>query len=290
MENEARGTARKENSFLWSFRILESPFLRKRGLRCFSSIMKNFFFLQYMQAVFKRRPVAQSDHPLDEKIPFTPAKVNIYLDFIAYWIRAIGFMLRSFGRQALAGTGEFIDSIGDLYKKAAEVYTEKFSTTRRPRYLARMRFITIHTFDPHLMCIPSLHVMIVIRTYTFFREAIRRMGTGLERKYSPKIEEVRRRGIAITEAVLYVKQHSVNCISAAMYAMTCFDPALFPPEEGERFVSELFVGSPYISAEDQKRIREYILGLYKAFLSEGKNAPSWKEPLMKFLDSLPVSK
>ena len=237
-----------------------------------------------MQAIFKRRGVAQSDHPtIDEKIPFTPSKVEIYLDFIAYWIRAAGFMLRRFGSRAIDSAGEFITSIGDLYKTAGDVYSIKFSTTKRPRYLANTRFLTIHFFDPHLMCIPSLHVMVIIRTYTFFKEMLRRIGG--EEKFAAHIEEVFRHGMAIAEAVLYVKQHSVNCISAAMYAMTCFDPKLFPPEEGKFFVSQLFVDSQSISTEDQKLIREYIYNLYITFLEEGKNVSDWREPLVKFLNT-----
>ncbi|GHU66094.1 hypothetical protein FACS189447_06260 [Spirochaetia bacterium] len=256
------------------------------GLLCIASIFKNFFLLQYKAAFFKGRyPVMRADHPLDEKIPFTPQKVNIYLDFVAFWVRVIGFLLRHFGPRALEPVKEFVESMGKLYEKAAEVYAVCFSTTNRPRYLARPRFVVIHVFDPHLMCIPSLHVMVVIRTYTFFRELVRRLGG--EAQFRTQIEEMRRGALDITEAVLYVKQHSVNCIPAAMYAMTRFDSALFSPEEAQSFCAELFLDAPSIAKEDADAIRAHILSLYKSFIEEGKKSEKWEKPLLDFLSSLP---
>jgi hypothetical protein len=127
--------------------------------------------------------------------------------------------------------------------------------------------------------------MVVIRTYTLFRDIMGRFGaagTGRGR-----IEEVRRGALDITEAVLYVKQHSVNCIAAAMYAMTSFDSRLFPPKEAEAFALELFRNSARPGKEDGKLIREHIITLYRRFLAEGKNAPSWETPLIDFLFSHP---
>jgi hypothetical protein len=263
-------------------RILGSPYLRGTALKAIRSIFYNFFFLQYKAAFLPGRvPVSQADHPLDKKIPFTPRKVDVYLDFVAFWVRALGFLLRSFGRRGLEPVKRFLESMGGLYAWAARVYTKNLSTTERPRYLARPRFVVIHAFDPHLMCIPSLHVMVVIRTYTLFRKILLELGEA----GAPQIEEIRRGSLAITEAVLYVKQHSVNCISAAMYAMTSFDKSLFPPDEAESFTAELFrQGLP---GGDGEEIRFHILSLYRRFLTEGEQAPLWTEPLLDFLKSLP---
>jgi hypothetical protein len=267
-------------------RVLGSPFLRVPGIKCFVAIFRNFFLLQYKAAFFKGRyPVARADHPLDKKIPFTPRKVNIYLDFVAFWVRVIGFLLRHFGRSALGEVKEFIDSMGSLYKKAAEVYAVCFSTTNRPHYLARPRFVVIHAFDPHLMCIPSLHVMVVIRAYTIFRELIRRLGG--EAQFAAQIKEMRRGALDITEAVLYVKQHSVNCISAAMYAMTCFDGRLFTPEEARTFCAGLFLNAPSIAQADRNAIRAHILSLYERFVADGEKSEKWETALLNFLFSLP---
>ena len=70
---------------------------------------------------------------------------------------------------------DFIYTMGDLYAFAAEVYKRNMSTTKRPFYIARPRFFVIHMLDPHLMCIPSLHVMVVIHTYLQFIEAAKKL-------------------------------------------------------------------------------------------------------------------
>jgi hypothetical protein len=177
--------------------------------------------------------------------------------------------------------------MGKLYETAAEVYAVCFSTTNRPHYLASPRFVVIHVFDPHLMCIPSLHVMVVIRTYTFFRDVIRRLGG---EAFSAQVEEMRRGALDITEAVLYVKQHSVNCISAAMYAMTRFDGSLFPPEEARGFCDELFLNAPSIAKADEDAIRAHILSLYESFVKDSEKSEKWEIPLLNFLFSLPKVK
>jgi len=276
----------KESVPLTVFRVLASPYLRITALQCTASIFRNFFFLQYRAAFSPGLiPVTKVDHPLDLKIPFLPAKVNVYLDFIAFWVRCLGFLLRQCGRKALEPVRIFIEGMGRLYAFAAEVYKANLSTTDRPFYIKRPRFLLIHAVDPHLMCIPSLHVMVVIRTYTLFREIIKTLK--LEDRFAAQAEELRRGALAITEAVLYVKQHSVNCISAAMYAMSRFDTGLFPPDEAERFVSEIFIKGEGLSKEDGEEIRAYILVLYRRFLDEGEKGEDWKKPLFDFLKTLP---
>ncbi|MDR0312373.1 MAG: hypothetical protein LBI14_02125 [Treponema sp.] len=264
--------------------ILRSPYLRPTALRCIHSIFRNFFLLQYKAALNPRRfKISRVDHPLDRKIPFRPEKVEIYLDFVPFFIRILGFLLKFFNNSD-EHVKNSIESLGALYARAAEVYSKNYSTTDRPRYLKRFRFIVIHTFDPHLLCIPSLHVMIVIRAYTQLRETLKKLGE--EENRSSEIEEARQRALEITEAVLYIKQHSINCISAAMYAMSCFDD-LFPPEEAEQFARDLFVDSDQISKEDAEAIREHILSLYRQFLDQGQNSSSWEMPLLDFLASQP---
>jgi hypothetical protein len=264
--------------------VILNPALSRIGFRCFKRIIYNFFFLQYKAALLRTVPVSRVDHPLDAKIPFLPEWVGIYLDFTFFWIRITGFILNRYGTRGERLLGDFIDSMGRLYVFAAEVYTRNLSTTRRPRYLGSLRFILIHAADPHLMCIPSLHVMVMIRSYTGFAAIVRRLGD--EEALAPRLLEGRRGALAITEAILYVKQHSVNCIAASMYAMSCFDFS-FPSGEAEDFASGLFTGPGPISPENRAAIRDHILGLYRRFLKEGENASSWKEPLLRFLGALP---
>ena len=268
-------------AFLRSF---TNPALRKAALTCIGSIFNNFFFRQYRAALLPGRvPVTPVDHELDGKIPFRPSWVRIYLDFAAFWIRTLSFLFRVYRRRAYRQVEEFFYAMGALYAFAAEVYRKNFSTTKRPFYIRRPRFLLIHAVDPHLMCIPSLHVMVVIQTYTQFREIARSLGD--EGRLALQITELQRGALAITEAILFVKQHSVNCIAAALYAMTCFPTGLFPPAEAEDFASRLFARS--LGPEAGEAVRNHIISLYRQFLSERPAAQTWDEPLLNFLRRLP---
>ena len=274
-------------------RVFGRPYLRVTALRCIASIIRNFFLPQWVAALLPGRiPVSNADHPLDEKIPFLPRKINTYLDFVAFWIRSLSFFLRRYGKRVEEPLREFLESMGGLYAYAAEVYSKHMSTTYRPFYIGRFKFFTIHFLDPHLMCIPSLHVMVVIRTYTFFDKLAKGLVNVNTQGYAIQIEELYKGALDITEAVLYVKQHSVNCIPAALYAMTSYDPGLFPPEEAERFVNDLFADAKKPDSGDIIEIREHILSLYRHFLAEGEiygQGEDWKKPLFDFLKSLPKS-
>ncbi|MDR3335985.1 MAG: hypothetical protein LBT16_02165 [Treponema sp.] len=261
------------------FRILSNSVLRKAGIKCFTTICHRFFLFQYKAAFFPGRiPVTAVDHPLDREIPFSSRWVTVYLDFVAFWVRTVGFFLTRYGRKAIEPAADFLSSMGRLYCFASEIYRKNLSTTNRP-FCPKPRFVMIYAADPHLLCIPSLHVMIVIRTYTKFRDMIRKMGK--EDENAGPIEELYRGALDITEAILYVKQHSVNCIPAAMYTMTCFEPTLFGEEEAVLFASHLFLrnGSPEKSGD----IREYIIARYRRFLEESRSGGDWGEPLLRFL-------
>jgi hypothetical protein len=289
-------------------KTLFTPLLRPAVIRCVASIFFNFFFRQYRAALLPGRvPVSRVDHPLDLKIPFVPSWVTIYLDFITFWVRMLSFLLHRYGRRAFNDVREFIVSMGRLYAFAAEAYQKNFSTTDRPFYIARPRFFLIHLVDPHLMCIPSLHVMVVIHTWTKFAAIIRSMGDA--EQLAPQIEEMKQGALAISQAILFVKQHSVNCVSAALYAITCYDPELFPPEEAEAFAGLLFGKTPKaepasqitpnekvrpssaprtrLSLADADEIKVYIVNLYRHFLAGRKTAKTWDEPLLNFLRPLP---
>jgi len=242
---------------------------------------------------------------LDNKIPFDPSWVKIYIDFVSFWIRMISFFLRCYGRKAYKPAKEIILSIGELYKMASVVYKKNLSTTKRPFYIARPHFLLIHLVDPHLMCVPSLHIMVAVFTYRIFEKTARQFAD--EKNLKEQIDEMKYGALAISQSVLYVKQHSVNCIPAALYAMTCYCPELFPPEEAENFTKMLFSPVPAsinvkinyafhpdfssslkICETDQAQIKKYILDLYRRFLKERETSKSWEDPILKFLCELPV--
>jgi hypothetical protein len=277
---------RDESPAYVCIKALSVPSLRPASIHCMISIFYNFFFRQYRAALLPGRiPVSRVDHPLDQKIPFAPSWVSVYLDFIAFWLRMLSFLLRRFGRRAFGAVRDFIVSMDKLYAFAAESYRRNLSTTDRPCYIARPRFLLIHLVDPHLMCIPSLHVMVVVLTYTRFAAILRSLNVSADANVSAWVEEVKQGALNITQAILFVKQHSVNCVAAALYAMTRFDPGLFPPEEAEAFTALLF--GENLPAADSSEIKAHIIDLYRRFVAEGTSAQSWEEPLLHFMRRMP---
>jgi len=291
---------KKRYAFYKTFMV---PTLRFSSNKCLPSIFLNFFFSQFRSAFLPGRvKISRADHPLDEKIPFVPSWITIYLDFVGFWIRLLSFFLRRYGRRVYKYAGDFILSIGKLYAFASVVYRKNLSTTKRPFYIASPRFFLIHLVDPHLMCVPSLHIMIAVYTYKMFEFIAGQFGD--KENLKEQIEEMKYGAIAISHAVLFVKQHSVNCIPAALYTMTCYCPELFPPDEAEAFIRLLFspvsvkapkgcrvhpASSPFvnISEEAQLQIKDHIIGLYRRFIEEKENTKSWEEPILKFLNELP---
>jgi len=290
-----------ETSVYAFFKSLFTPYLRPAFLKSVPQILYNFFYKQHLAAFLPGKiPVTKVDHPLDRKIPFVPSWVTIYIDFVHFWIRMLSFFLRRYGRRAYPPVKDFIYSMGELYAYAAQVYSKNLSTTKRPFYIARPRFFVIHLLDPHLMCVPSLHVMVVIYTYKIFSAIAKQLGE--EENLKEQALEMKQGALAISQAILYVKQHSVNCIPAALYAVTNFCPDLFPPEEAEAFTELLFSPAPKpnetlhncrvhpsaapatdLSEPDKAEIKKHIITLYRRFMAEGKTTKFWGEPILNFL-------
>ncbi|MDR1420319.1 MAG: hypothetical protein LBI86_08095 [Treponema sp.] len=275
-------------------RVFGSSFLRKTGVDCMAKQLYHFFFRQYRAALQPGRiPVTPVDHPLDEKIPFTPSWVYVYLDFVGFWLRVISFLWHTFGRRSDKAIETLILSVKRIYLAAAGVYSRNLSTTTRPFYIASPHFFFIHLLDPHLLCIPSLHVMVVINAHIQFRDIVR--GMGKEAEFFRQTKELERGAAAITESLLYIKQHSINCVAAAMYVLSCVERRLFPEEEAEAFASRLFSGAAAapgmpktrLPEEDGRAVREHILSMYRRFMEGGRGAETWEAPLIDFLRSLP---
>lgn len=247
------------------------------------TVVTDFFWLQFsVKWGLRRVPVVDVDHPLDDEVPFAPEKVGVYLDFIAFWIRPLGYIGRRFGDDVQRRYAvDFLRLIDQCYREAAGVYRSRMSTTRRPRYF-RGRFLTIQLFDPHYLCVPSLHVMIVVLAYTFFRRAFAELGvTGAEADSLDS--ELFGGAVEITETVLYIKQHSVNCIPAALYAMSRITPEEVTASEVEAFVDRLFVDAPLLAGDADDRLRAHIRQAYAHLTDDGSTDKDWTPAVRRFL-------
>lgn len=272
-------------------RLLTTLPLTRSCLRVFWTILTKFFLAQYKALLFSKNcKITNVDHPLDDSIPFDPSWSGVYMDFSPFWFRTQSFLLKDFGKRAIPFVKEFINSIANLYDYATLVYKNNFSTTKRPPSKDKIVRV-IHTLDPHLMCIPSLHVMVVVWTYIKLRVTLRALGT--EAQYEHELRSLRLRAIEITESILYVKQHSINCIAAALYALNCIDPVLIQEDEILQFIDDLFLSASDIDESALQKIKTYIRELYLSFSVSYKTAKAhdlkaevkWEQFLLDFLEN-----
>jgi hypothetical protein len=275
-------------------RIMRVPALRPVAAGVAHAALKNFFVLQYRESFRHSIPVSRVDCPLDQKIPFVPSWAKVYGDFTAFWIRSAVYLLDTLCapcglETAVREVGFFLRSHGELYTSAGEVYRQNLSTTKRPRYFGSLGFVIIHIADPHLLCVPSLHVMLVIHCALHVRRLLAR--AGLAKENSARIEEADKRALLICESILYMKQHSINCVAASLYALCCLENGLFGRKEAESFIASFLADDALHAAvppSAREEIREHIASLSghfmlrrEALLASGNN--DWTLPLVEFL-------
>lgn len=266
---------------------LTSPATLRAALRFVGTVARDFFWLQFsVKLGIRKIKIINVDHELDARIPFRPEKIGAYLDFIAFWIRPIGQIRKHCGRAAERRHAvAFLDLLTTCYRQASEVYRATMTTTRRPRYL-RGRFLAIHLFDPHLLCVPSLHIMIVVATYTYYRRAFAELG--LTPDAATALDgELFAEAVEIAESVLYIKQHSVNCLPAALYAISQLTPAEVTAAEVDRFIETLFTSpDETLPGTDAAAIRAQIASTFEDLGREGRDDPDWMTTVRGFIAGL----
>ena len=257
----------------------------KKGWKLIYTVLWDFFILQTLQK-FKitKRPVIFVDTDLDKKIPFVPSKVKTYINFIPYFLKPTVMLTKRMGyKNASPYLNEYIDFISKMYKNAATIYRFCMTTTNRPNYKVGKEFKTIHAADPHLLCVPSLHVTIAAGTYAWFKNFFK---LNLFDKNETKFyeNELLQEGIKITESVLFVKQHSVNCIPIALYMLSStMNKNFFSVHEADFFMSSLFNNCTEISLETRKEIQEYFKYMYERSFLEHIYENEWQECIKNWL-------
>lgn len=268
--------------------LLSNPSTCWLTMRFFFAVIRHYLLRQFLNKWhITHIPVIHVDHPLDKTVPFLPQKVGIYFRFINFWIEPLSMLIKRFG--TIKGSKlckPWLHAIRKVYQIGGKVYKGCLSTTDRPQYAESKEFKLIHSADPHLLCVPSLHIAIIVLCFTYYRELFEREGfTEVEKAQWNK--SLYDEAIAIAESVLYIKQHSVNCIPAAFYMMTMQFPELVQPETIERFIDDMFATASEsdIKPENAEAIRMHIRTLYRAYVEKGKTAVHWWDPIHEWLKS-----
>lgn len=229
-------------------------------------------------------PVKPVDNKLDFCVPFRPSMFSVYSDFINYWIRPLSLVMKRFGRKnGLRIAIEFLRYVDAAYHEAYKVYKVSMTTTHRPVCTDR-RVNAMRAADPHYMCVPSLHIAVICLTIGFFNMLFEREDFTEEEK-NRWYAEIYDHGIAIAESVLYMKQHSVNCLPAAIYMITRCYPEIFTPELGIQIIQSLFQKRDDISVDEREEIVSYIKKMYEDFLLEGIQSSDWDTVVLRWLSN-----
>ncbi|GAB1457562.1 MAG: hypothetical protein RBT62_05160 [Spirochaetia bacterium] len=253
--------------------------LRRIVLSFIATVVKRFFVDQF---VFRLKLGLRSrganievpalktiEHQLDSLVPIRYETVEVYLGFIQLWISSLSYLRRRLGPAFDADIIDFLVGLRRCYLDASSVYGRGLTTTRRPERAPSPRFAFIYAVDPHLFCVPSLHVLVVCYTYKRLEALLRARGD-LER-FSLELDAVRAKALAITESILYVRQHSVNCIPTSLAMLGVIEPS-YDESESKRFLSELFVDEEAMHSLDRARIVDYMTSLYERIARSGPDA------------------
>lgn len=270
---------------------IKSPMAALESVRLFVTVLRYFFWPQYETSMNrKRRPVVSVDHPLDEEVPFRPELVGEYLTFFFLWIKTAKWLGENGERNGHEEFRRHLDYARRLYLDCGKVYLRRQSTTRRPTKSANAGFSLIHSLDPHLHCVPSLHVLLVVANWLRAQRIAPhtvegRIGRGRKEK---ALAYLRQEAVRVTESILFVKQHSVNCIGVSMFYLALAFPEFGREAVGE-FVESLFTyeGS---ELEAKAAIRGRVMELYDQLMRDHQARPGtrWERTVLRWLRSIPA--
>jgi hypothetical protein len=241
--------------------------LVKRWLALIWNAVDHFFLPQFASRLRPHlRPVATLSHPLDRDIPFRPREVVAYLGYMTFWFKTLRWFHDHIGAAALPDILRSMDEVLRLYREAGAIYRRCQSTTStRAPLPGHPYFALIYLVDPHLACIPSLHILLICHNEIGAAHILGRHGRagGESREFLQAVREEARR---ITEAVLLVKQHSVVDVAPTLFLLTALYPS-FQRQEVRDFVGRLFCDWPRPEAYKQS-LRALILTTYEELLAE----------------------
>ncbi|UCF96358.1 MAG: hypothetical protein JSV89_14405 [Spirochaetaceae bacterium] len=243
--------------------ILRKGRLLARGIDIFKASLREFFLPQFQSSLrLHNRPVAVLSHPLDGSLPFVPSLVRRYLGYLSIWLKTLLFLYRTYGEAALRDIERMMTDLVLLYNTSGRVYQRCQSTTPSRRTpLGNPYFFLILLFDPHLHCIPSLHVLTVCYNYRQIRKMVMKFDPQGANN-SEAVEQAYRLAVEITETILLVKQHSLLDIGPSLYLLSRLFPD-YDDAEVYRFVADLFADNPMVGPERALPIRELILEEYE---------------------------
>lgn len=271
------------------FILTTNPFTFRHAWNYIFTIINKFFMIQLLQKFhITKRKVIFVDTQLDEKIPFVQEKVHDYMQFTNYFVRPISMLISVHGFfKAYPVINKYLDFLALQYSSAAKIYKKCMTTTHRPRIKNNKLFRMIHFFDPHLCCVPSLHVAISSGVWAWFRNYFENTPEFPDKEF--RLTEIRTLALKIAESVLFVKQHSVNCVPMSLYMLTAITPQnFFTTKDAISFFEDLFFDIPdeILSYSLKTEIKEHFHFIYEKSLLEHCYDENWQECILRWFEQL----
>jgi hypothetical protein len=247
--------------------ILRHGRLLHRGLQVLAAAVREFFLPQFQTRLLPgTRPVVVVSHPSDDSLPFVPSLFRRYLSYFTTWLNTLSYLYRIYGKMVLKDIEKMMRDVVRLYEVSGSVYRHCQSTTTSRRSApTNPFFLLIALFDPHLHCIPSLHVLTVCYNYYRTRQ--------ITARFDPDGASGRRlaaqtyaAALQISEAILLVKQHSLLDIGPSLFLLSREFPG-YDDGEIRRFVSDLFPDTAVVDRRTGQRLRAVILSSYERLLA-----------------------
>jgi len=215
-------------------------------------VWKEFFWVLYRQKLTggMRKP-KNMGHPLDLTFPYKPETVNIYLRFfdllLGTLLEVVNLSREQSGSQKKPNQiiKESFAIFVKLYQTSSRVYTPWPSTTSRPQP-KNFKLLWIYLVDPHTNCLPSLHILVSAFSCALAQHC---PAWGIESTKQRDLQsQIWNEATAIGASVLWVKQHSLNCLPAALYVLEKIYP-IWLPAYSERYLEAVQIwltseGSP----------------------------------------------
>jgi hypothetical protein len=225
-----------------------------RGMELARAAITEFFLPQFETLLFPGlRPVMTLAHPLDERLPFRPQRLRQYLGYMQVVLKTMGFILDSCGSAARPEVARMFRALCRLYYLSSAVYRRCQSTTsQRLPLLASPYSLLIRLFDPHLHCVPSLHILAVCYNYWAAGQVLRRQLPAGHPALS-RVPDLFAIAVSIAETVLLVKQHSVLDIAPSLFLLSRCFPG-YDDAEAQRFVGALFRRRPAVGRALRKEV------------------------------------
>lgn len=248
-----------------------------------------FFLPQYAAALFKHRRVRSVDHPVDSSIPFLHETAPLYLSFIALWMNVVFHTERAYGKRSHAQLAGFLRYVQNLYRDASKVYLHTHTTTKRPARSPNLQCALIRVMDPHLNCIPSLHVTIVLGAWDKAKSVYKALGIDGQSRTRAFLDGLYDHAHRITESTMLMKQHSVNCVGASLWYLSRTAPGLdaaFCLGVADGLFTRLGKGIEAAPAA-RKRAKQVFMQLDTWAAETKLPQGQWLGPIMRFVESYP---